>query len=335
MEVHKIHCNILIYGTLSSGSSAVHNLLKEYDNIGYLANEFDDYRSPGLVADQLSYSSSVNFPNEIDKITLLNNSIKKVLFKSLIWKLFLCGISNKYLDINIKLLSYIRNGLIGYSQILLLKNLNKNLKSSISFEKKIDFSNKWINDIGNIFSNHIEYMMFDQPINLTSEVSIWTKVFNPFKLIIIYRDPRDQLADIEKRGLLFMPFGSAATNLAGVNLDYIYGRDRKGATRFQIDAIRVRLKKIEYLEKILGKDNLLLIDFEGLVNNYKVYKTRIEDFVGGIKDNHRYKTKFFNPLAARANIGIYKKYLDEEDLKELVDLQDWYLDKIKLINSPC
>lgn len=330
MEVHKSHCNILIYGTLSSGSSAVHNLLKEYDNIGYLANEFDDYRSPGLVADQLSYSSSLNFPNQIDKITSPNNYAKKILFKSLIWKLLLRGISKKHIDIksNIKPLRYIRNGLIGYYQIFLLKNLNKNLKSSITFEKKIDFSNKWINAIGNIFSNHIEYMMFDQPINLTSDVNIWTKVFNPYKLIIVYRDPRDQLADIEKRGLLFMPFGSARTNLAGVNIDYIYGRDRKGAIQFQIDAIKVRLKKIEYLEKVLGKDNLLLIDFEGLVNNYKVYKTKIEDFIGGIKDNHRYESKFFNRWAAQANIGIYEKYLDDEDLKELAELQDWYSKKL-------
>ena len=46
-------CNILIYGILSSGSSALVDLLLEYNNVNVIPGEFDDFRASGLVADQL------------------------------------------------------------------------------------------------------------------------------------------------------------------------------------------------------------------------------------------------------------------------------------------
>lgn len=322
-------CNILIYGTLSSGSSAVHNLLKEYDNIGYFEEEFDYYRAPGLVDDQLNDISSTNFPNKIDKINRQSSFTKKIFFKSLIWKFIFNCIPKKYLEIDydLEILNYIKKGLIGYYQVYLLKRLNKNLKSAIPYENKIEISKKWIKAVGDIFSNKKEIILFDQPINLTSDVTHWTTIFNPYKLIIVYRDPRDQIADIIKRGLLFLPYGSLATNLAGVNIDYIYGRNRKGAIRFQIDAIKIRLSQIDYLENLLGTDKLLLIDFEGFIINRDKYISIVEDFIGGIKDHHKFQNKYFNSIVSKTNIGIYKEYLDEDELNELTDLQNWYSER--------
>lgn len=47
--MNKERCNILIKGSNSSGSSAVYDLLREYENINTMPYEFDDYRAPGFI----------------------------------------------------------------------------------------------------------------------------------------------------------------------------------------------------------------------------------------------------------------------------------------------
>lgn len=328
----KERCNILIFGTLSSGSSALHNLLKEYDNIGYFHNEFDDFRAPGLVADQLCEVSSINFPNEIDKLLRFSNLIKRLIYKSLIWKIVFDCIPRKYwgIDYNIKILDILKIKLIDLYKLYFLDQLNKSLKSKISFEEKIQISNKWIQNINNIFSLDKDYVLYDQPILTATDIDTWTTVFNSYKLIIVYRDPKDQIADIIKSGKLFATYRTPYMTLAVDNLEAIYGRDKKGAMRFHIDAIKNRLKWIDYLERILDKDRLLLIDFEGFVNNYDDYKSKVEDFIGVTKANHKFKNKFFHPIKSMENIGIYNKYLSKDELKDLSDLDVWYLNRVCL-----
>ncbi len=326
----KKRCNILVAGTLSSGSSALYNLLKEYDNIGHFSNEFDDFRAPGLVGDQLSDTSRHDFPNQIARITRNGNFIKRLVFKSSIWNYLYKSIPKQFLEIEypIKSIEIFRNKLISLERSHLLRVLNKSLETDISFDEKIQISNNWIQQVGNIFSLKKDYTMFDNALPTKSDLAIWTTVFNPYKLIVVYRNPRDQIADIIKRGFLFKPYGNSIMTLAGYNLETIYGRDRIGAIRLSIDSIRCRLKWIEYLEKVIEPNNLLVLDFEGLINNYDVYKSKIEDFIGGIKNHHRFKNKYFNPLHAKGNIDIYKQYLYQDDLPNLAELEDWYINKV-------
>jgi len=331
MELHKERYNVLICGTLSSGSSALHNLLKEYDNVGHFLDEFDDFRAPGLVADQLSYNSSLSYPNKIDAVTRINSFRKRLIYKSLIWKLFLNIIPKKYfeIDYNVKIVENLKNRIIRLNQVFLLKQLNKSLESNLPFEEKIQISRNWIQHNNNIFSTNKCFIMYDQPILKTTDIDIWTTVFNPYKLIIVYRDPRDQLADIIKRGQLYPLNGTPYMTLAGINIDSVYGKDRRGAMKFHIDAISNRLKWIEYLECKLNKDRILVCDFEGLVNHHEEYKTKLEDFIGVTKENHKFKNKYFDPVKSKENIGIYKNYLNEDELKYLSDLVDWYFKKVE------
>lgn len=261
-------CNILIKGTLSSGSSAVKDLLREYENINTIPGEFDDFRSPGLVADQLSYNSSIDYPNKIDEITRLKSLKWRIIYKSVpknIWRKnwnnkMLKYFKNKLIRLHqlylikyfkhklerlhqIYIIKYFKRKLARFNQIYLvtfkhklirlhqiyfLKELNKSLKSTISFEEKIQFSNIWIQHIGDINSFNKDFVLFDQPLLPCSDINIWTKVFKPFKLICVYRDPKDQLAEMIKRGVLFSPFSSPVMTYTGVNVMSIYGKDRKG-----------------------------------------------------------------------------------------------------------
>ena len=329
MNLFKKRINILVCGTLSSGSSAMINLLKEYDNIGHFSSEFDHFRAPGLVADQLTAKSNIDFPNKIDQLFQFKTSFKRLVFRSSILKIFLICFSRKYwsIDFNSNFLNNLKFKLLEFNKLYLLKQLNKILKSNISFEAKLYHSNFWIQRIGDIFSNVKDYILFDQPILSSTDIKTWTSVFNPFKLIIIYRDPMDQLADIIKRETLFVPYGAPYMTMAGDNLEAIYGRNRSGAIKFHADAIKSRLKWIDHLEKVINQDRILLLDFEGLVSNYDSYRSTLEDFIGGIKGHQKFRNKYFSPSKSYANIGIYKKYLNDEDMKELTDLEHWYTEK--------
>lgn len=325
-------CNILVIGTLASGSSALKDVLSEYENINVIPGEFDDYRAPGLVADQLNYNSILDYPDEINKITRIKSLKSRLFYESSIWRLVCKYVPKAFwvMDSSNKKIKYYRNYLIRLNQISFLKELHKSLKSDISFEEKIILANKWIQRIGNIYSYNKDYILFDQPILPWSDIKIWTKVFKPFKLICVYRDPKDQLAEMIKRGILYSPFRSPFLSYGQVNIMSIYGNDRKGMINFLKDALKKRLEKIDYLEKVLNTDKFLLIDFEGLVSNYDVYRSIIENFLGDMNDKHKSKRKYFNPDVAKKNsIDIYKDYLTEEDLEDLSELEDWYLNKVR------
>jgi hypothetical protein len=348
--------NILIKGTLSSGSSAVKNLLREYENINSFKGEFDDFRAPGLVADQLSYKSSVDYPNRIDEILKIKSRLLQFIYNTIPKKIW----SNA---LNFKIFNYKENKLlfpfkkhsketlinklsrnksnfflnkdilIRFNQLYFLEELNKSLKSEISFEEKIQNSYKWIQNIARINAFEKGYTLFDQPLDPSSDIDIWTKVFKPYKLICVFRNPKDQLAEMVKRGVLFSPFKIPQMTFTGVNILSIYGKNRKGMFKFLVEALKKRLEEYDNLERILDTDKLLIIDFEGLVNKYEAYKSIIENFLGITNKNHKLKNIYFDPDTSKNNIGIYRNYLSEEDLEGISELEEWYINRIKNQNQ--
>lgn len=315
----KIKSNILVFGLLSTGSSALVDLLREYDNISIIPGEFDDFRAPGLVADQLSLHQSIDFPNKIDQLAPFWKKIRLIYSIAPIFKLKIHsfkGIRGRFKFVRLRI-----------KQLDLLKKLNRKLKTEIAFEDKIRYANNWIQDTSNI--QNTELVVYNQPLLTGVDTKIWKEVFYPCKLICVYRDPKDQLADIIKQGRLYLPYGAPYVNIAGVIIETIYGRNRKGAINVHIDAMRKRLEWVDSFRKELDPDKFLLIDFEGLVNNYDTYKSIIENFIGGIKSHHKDRKAYFDPLNAKKSIGIYKEYLTSIELECLTELEIWHKDMIK------
>jgi hypothetical protein len=328
----KDRCNIIIIGTLSSGSSALVDMLKEYETINVLPREFDDFRRPGFVYDQLSFDSSRDYPSVIDSEKKFENNRWEQIYKSSIWKFFASkGLENiwkkdwKYP----KLIAY-KHSLINLFQIHYLKELNKSLKADISFDEKIRLSNEWIKQIGNIYPSKFDYTLFNQPLMPWFDTKIWTKVFDPFKLICVIREPKDQLAEMVKRDIPFSPFRDAQLTYGQFNITSIYGNDRKGRMKFLTDALKKRVAIIEEWQKEIGADRFMLIDFEGLANKYDDYKPEIEQFLGISNEQHLLKKTHFNPdVALKNSIGIFSSYLNKEEIEDLAELEAWYKKKIK------
>ena len=66
-----------------------------------------------------------------------------------------------------------------------------------------------------------------------------------------------------------------------------------------------------------------------LVNNYDIYKSVIENFIGDIKNNHKFNKKYFDPAISFKNIGIYKNFLSKSEMELLAELDLWYENRIK------
>ncbi len=343
---------ILTKGALSSGSSAVKDLLREYDNINIIPEEFDDFRVPGLVSDFLIKNTNHSHTPKLDsfissqkkKLWYLKIIFPRYLYKnglqfSILNRIILILSKKNYINKNkqkrCKLISgaeYILRSLtdklIRINHLYFLTQLSNQLKSEKDLDKRIQLSNEWIRKIASINSEGKVYALFDQPILPINDTGVWQAVFSPFKLICVYRDPKDQLADMIRRGILFAPFTSSKMTYTMDNILSIYGHDRKGMFKFLTDALRRRLEYFDKLKSELDSERFLLLDFEGLINNYEEYKTRIESFLGLTPDNHILKKKYFDPDISKTNIGIYSTYLTNQEIESISDLEIWYNDKL-------
>ena len=224
--------NLLVIGLLKTGSSALIDMLREYDNVALIPNEFDEYRAPGLVADQLA-SEEDKLPNLIHELTRTNIKLRLIY--------------NILPIFNLKQLKNIEFGARFFStlkqlkRLSLLKRLNKKLKSGASSEEKVEFAKNWIREVGNIYEKGEYCILYNQPLQIVNEIKIWKQVFHPFKLIVVFRDPKDQLADIIKFRYLFGTYGDPYMTLSNFTLESIYGRSRAGAIKFHINAIKKRV----------------------------------------------------------------------------------------------
>jgi len=338
-----VKCNIMIIGTLASGSSALKDMLREYNCISCVEGEFNDYRAPGLIEDIISGQED-NYYDSINELLESTSLKNRILFKSRIWKLFSGLLSapfweNEFSD----RLKYLRTYLYRLNQIDLLVKLHSELGLEKSLEKRIDLANSWIRDIGKLHSGKKEFVAFDQPILPWSDINLWMSVFNPFKVLCVIREPGDQIAEFVKRGILYNPFRSPFLNYAQVNVLSIYGNSHKSMLKFHIDALQGRLARIDEMIDTIPQERLLVVDFEGLAMKYEYYKSKIENFLGICSDSHQSKKKYYDPVVASENsVDIYKnipertrKILEEDDdlKKSIQQLRKWYGNRIKDIRD--
>ena len=304
MSKNNFKCNVMVVGLYFSGSSAVTDLLQEYEGVGVVPGEFDDFRRVGMVGDHIQgkigddYLCNIsnvkhNMGNWIPRYCNSKANIKNII---------------KYLITITPLKSIYKKGLYEKLSIRLglLDEVNKALLKSGSKKQKLDAGKKWLSKVSALYAGSKPYTLFDQPIFLNAHKDVWPEMFDPFKLIVVYRDPRDQIAQLIKQKILFFDMETPTRSLIE-----IYGDDRLGAIRFELDALQARFRNAVSLQKTHGKDKVKIISFESLVTNYDKEKEGIEKFLELAPGSHIKKKQFLNPAVSCKNIGLYKNYLTE------------------------
>ncbi len=138
-------------------------------------------------------------------------------------------------------------------------------------------------------------ILLDQAIS-ANHPEVLSKYFNDAKMIIVTRDPRDIYIDMSQWGM---------------NLDDdIYSRE--SGLRFSI-----RHKQLLNNTYDSNKD-ILYIKFEELCLNYEKQVKKIETFLGINSSNHTLVKKYFDPEKSKHNVGIWKTNYDK--YKQAIDV---------------
>ncbi|MDY0279157.1 MAG: sulfotransferase [Salinivirgaceae bacterium] len=324
--------NILICGVSRSGSQSLVDLFGEYNNIGIYPGEFDDFRAPGMVADQLEEKLRQDWPSLIQKSLQIPSRKSRILqrlyFNPHFQKTKLERFVKSFEPLNRRINSSIKRQR--------LMNLDRVLQSGASQEEKLRATKDWVQAVGDIYCNgdrKYRYFLFDQPLTLSTNIDVVKKVFEPFKMICSLRDPKDQMANVIKDKYLFLPYGAPRMNWGGDFLQAQYGRTRKGAFKMWVNDINIKYKRTDALEKQLGSDRFKVINFESLVKDYDRTVAGLESFVGLKPENHTNQKKYFNPQVSIKNVGYHAQYLKPEEYELLKDLERMYYERFPIDGS--
>lgn len=334
----KSRINILVKGTFASGSSAIMDLLKEYDNIAVVPYEFNDFCYPQMVGDSIEDDRLLKIPTQEYTHEIIrrygprgwvigDGKIKYSLKKRLLHaqmndSFFMHFIPQKIID-------KINNLHPDYNHRQNIENLEKRyylfdkllcdiLKNNITRSNRIEFANNWIHNVGKLYitNKNQVFVLFDQPIILEGHLDIWPEVFSPFKLIIVYRDPRDQIADLIQWNEIYIKH---------VPND----RDLLSAIISTLKYIKRVIYGAEKIYNVLGSENVMMVSFEKLIKDNDLITKKIQSFLGLNENNHKKKGLFLQTNKSIKNIGIYKKILTKEQELLIEELYQWYIYKEK------
>lgn len=326
---------ILVSGTYFSGSSAVTDFLSEFDGVLRIPGEFDDFRRIGLVGDSLIYPP-VPYPLRFNEYISKNRNY------SFVSNVFggaggrrgaIHRTVDRLLDALLTLRGLKRNNRRGLGA---LEEYAKKITSVGSFEEKLILAKEWLSEVErlNCDGENFQYLLFDQPIFHGQHQNIWPRVFDPYKLIIVIRDPLDQLAQLVGNRNYCLDHSTCLTH----GIHEIYGSGSTGMINYQLAALSGRYRSIFELIEIIPEKQILIIPFEDLVNQYSKYTEKLMSFITGKKMNleHSRPMEFFDPKISCKNIGISKDFerelidADAKIMSQVMELHKKLLDVSKL-----
>ena len=322
---------ILVSGTYFSGSSAVTDFLSEFDGVCRIPGEFDDFRRIGLVGDSLD-ASIVPYPLRFNDYILKKRSysfISNVFGGSTGRRAAAHRLIDRFFDSLLTFRGLKRANLNGLD---FLQSYAQKIQSVDSPEVKLGLAKDWLCEVEEsiLNSKSYKYVLYDQPIFHGQHQNIWPKVFEPFKLIVVIRNPLDQMAQLIGNGNYHLDHHTCLTH----GLHEIYGSDTSGMINYQLAALCGRYRSILKLAEILPKDQMMIVSFEELVDQYDEITDNLLKYItdGKMDVKHSQPMKFFDPNMSRRNIGIKKEFnqqlqsVDQEMLREVMGLHGELLD---------
>lgn len=314
---------IAVSGFYGSGSSAVVDLLKEYDNTYECRAEIRTIKDPyGIMQLERALTDDwemINSAAAIRDFMWLN----KICARSgrMPWSPAGLGysktISKKYMDITRQYImsltdfeyrsdlyyqkfkkNYVRyvtdRVRFGIERVSKrkFKTARRNMKPSCfakpSHEKFYKATQEYFNSLFEEHANGKEtFVILDQAIS-PNNPQVIHKYFEYAKLIVVDRDPRD----IYIEGILWGEMRDSNLHTKEAGKQYV-------------------IKHRALRDCNIEDNDILRINFEDLVFNYDNTTKIIEEFLGFTPENHIHPRKFLIPEKSAQNSGIWKKYYNE------------------------
>jgi hypothetical protein len=328
--------NIIVIGLGNSGSSAVQELLMEYKNVGkfryeepgWSTGEMNHFRLPGMIGDQLAESTDKLYPDNLSA-SLKEVKRPKVPFALLFRKYIPDSVYSLYKTNEFtrgfasERIKEFRDQQAYYDSLTKISNA---FHKTRDYNERFEAAKNWLSEVNEIFGEDKDFVVH-KPIVHECHLEIWPRLFEPFKLMLIIREPFDQMSSVLGTSMMFrdMPW----------KYQMLFGMD-KGNRRPFHTLIDTTLMRMNYIDKIIekvGNDRFLMLDFEGLVNNYDLYVSIIERFIGLSPENHVMKYRFFNPEESVLTIKKFIHLIDPSDIDKLELMKIWYERNMKIIKE--
>lgn len=309
---------VLVVGYGWSGSSAVVDLLNEFDTCWQANVEFRVIKDPYGIHD-LHHAIVENWDSLNLDIAIkdfwwhmehLNHVNRKFSFKAGLSYKFFFGdnflqATQNFLD---KIISYKykgrwwffdfkRNGIeFTISKVLRILKLceEKMYFSCVSDEEFCNYAQEYIDELFGplIVSDSVKHVILDQAVHIRN-YSKEMKYIRNSKLIVVDRDPRDIYADlIQGKNLIGRELAESHDVMKYVGYHRAY---RKNQLELKNDP------------------NVLFIQFEDLVCNYEDVVNKMAEFLKLDLREHMFAKKNFDPAVSVKNIGIWKNILSEQE----------------------
>lgn len=160
-----------------------------------------------------------------------------------------------------------------------------------------------------LYKQHKNYIVLDQAL-APNDADLVEKYFNNGKMIIVDRDPRDMFADLIFNGVLM----EDKTNTEECGRHFVK-------------------RQIALREHILLNENIMRIYFEDLIYHYEKTRERIMDFLEMASMSPCAQKKFFNPEISKKNVGLWKRiYKDYNHVMDAIaiELKDYLYKKERI-----
>lgn len=322
MKTDRKPINILVCGLGWSGSGTVVGLLSEYKDVvqipggpieiapaGYKKyGEFDYFRNQGFIGDFLNGFDV--FFKKGDVINRLKKQKLMIKYKSALNSVKMLkgmGLGETYRS---------------YREIIGIHRLLVSLIDHFETEKSLDgrllLAREWLEGVIKTCGAHNKHaVILDQPIHLGQHDGLWQKFYDPYKIIFVYRDPRDIIVEQERHFSLFRQQMNS-------NVVCLYGDTMKDAIDFNLDSLLARVKHVDKILKNDTTGSSMIISFEDLVTDYDNSKEKIEKFIGLSPADHITPKKFFDPNWSVKNKDLYIKSNIDFKGETYEQLMNWY-----------
>ncbi|WP_372958807.1 sulfotransferase [Marinobacter sp.] len=272
--------NILVTGIYRSGSSAVVDYLKGHPDVVAPGGEFTEFKSPGRIGDLLSEPSAAK---------------AKRMARRMVWETRLARLPRAWWKE--------RKG--GDHPPLKFRVEQNRMKLRALARHRAELArnappsgprhfNNWMKDITATYAGGKRALLLNQPIWIGSHENVWPDVFDPFKLIVVHRDPVDQFADVVRQGTLGKP-----------KTDPLYVGDHHEAdpVGYLLEGLTRKYQALHELTARLPGEQVLTMPFETFVLNHDQAAARLCQYLG-LEQRQAEELRRFFPEQSRKNIGI-------------------------------
>ena len=271
--------NFLIAGLYWSGSGAVVDYLKGHPDCHLPKGEFTDFKRQGRIGTMLESGSAAQ-ARQLARRIWLETALGKL--PAAWWKQRgsdapdSLALKDQVFHQRLKL-TYLKQ----YRQQL----------ARAGHPQDVTPWNQWLQAVGQHIAGDRRAVVWNQPVWVGMHEHTWPALFEPYRLIVVHRDPEDQFAEVVRQG-----------KIGKRKSDPAFDDSETDDIAYVLKGIANKYEALAELHRILPEGRLLSVNFEAFVQDHDRQASRICRFLGLRQE--QMEGAPFKPHESARNIGI-------------------------------